>query len=155
MNRVAKLVQHFTKSNVTQQATRRFCVSASGQDSGVLIEESSSGNYLVTLNRPKALNALNAAMINELTPFYQSLVDKKKPCIVVVKGAGGKSFCAGKYSPTVHFERKKNNKRKTRNFQKFPTTCPTFWRQTVEYSTRHVHLKDNCFFLILYVFFGW
>lgn len=50
----------------------------------------------ITLNRPKALNALNLGMIRRLLQLY---ADWSRPgsgvrCIVV-KGAGGKSFCAG------------------------------------------------------------
>ena len=63
-------------------------------DASVLIEEI-SGNYLVTLNRTKALNSLNIDMINILTPFYEKLVKEKKQTTVVMLGAGDKAFCAG------------------------------------------------------------
>lgn len=61
----------------------------------MLIEEVSGNNYLVTLNRPKALNSLNTDMIHILTPFYQKLVADRKQCTVVMRGAGDKAFCAG------------------------------------------------------------
>ena len=64
------------------------------EDKSVLIEEV-SGNYLVTLNRTKALNSLNTDMIHILTPFYQKLIADRKQCTVVMRGAGDKAFCAG------------------------------------------------------------
>ena len=64
------------------------------KERSVLIEEY-SGNYLVTLNRTKALNSLNTDMIHILTPFYEKLVADRKQCTVVMRGAGDKAFCAG------------------------------------------------------------
>ncbi|NP_001233074.1 uncharacterized protein LOC100165582 [Acyrthosiphon pisum] len=48
---------------------------------------------IVTLNRPKALNALNTSMVVKIKPKlkeYESLVR-----MVIIQGAGGKAFCAG------------------------------------------------------------
>ncbi|XP_022179423.1 3-hydroxyisobutyryl-CoA hydrolase, mitochondrial [Myzus persicae] len=48
---------------------------------------------IITLNRPKALNALNTSMVVKIKPKlkeYESLVR-----MVIVQGAGGKAFCAG------------------------------------------------------------
>ena len=38
--------------------------------------------YIITLNRPKALNALNADMIHALTPFFKELVNNKDKVVV-------------------------------------------------------------------------
>ena len=48
----------------------------------------------LTLNRPKALNALNAAMVTELRDFFAELPDDRETRVVVVRGAG-RAFCAG------------------------------------------------------------
>ncbi|RZC40565.1 3-hydroxyisobutyryl-CoA hydrolase, mitochondrial, partial [Asbolus verrucosus] len=48
---------------------------------------------VVTLNRPKALNALNLSMVSKLYP--QLLAWERDKTLVIVKGAGGKAFCAG------------------------------------------------------------
>jgi len=48
---------------------------------------------IITLNRPKALNALNSSMVVKILPKlkeYESLVR-----MVIVQGAGDKAFCAG------------------------------------------------------------
>lgn len=60
----------------------------------VLFEER-SGLGLITLNRPRALNALNRAMCNLIRP--QLLLWAEDPTIkaVVIRGAGEKAFCAG------------------------------------------------------------
>lgn len=48
---------------------------------------------LITLNRPRALNALNLSMIEKIYPVLK--VWEKEKLLVIVKGAGGKAFCAG------------------------------------------------------------
>lgn len=48
----------------------------------------------LTLNRPEALNALSAAMVDELRDFFWRLPDDRATRVVVVRGAG-RAFCAG------------------------------------------------------------
>ncbi|KAK8729894.1 hypothetical protein OTU49_008377 [Cherax quadricarinatus] len=48
---------------------------------------------LITLNRPKALNALNINMIRQIYPKLQEWETTKT--MVIIKGAGDKAFCAG------------------------------------------------------------
>jgi len=51
---------------------------------------------MLTLNRPKALNALNLEMIQSLTPILKEWeAGKDGVQVVVIKGEGGKAFCAG------------------------------------------------------------
>lgn len=58
----------------------------------VLIED--IGNKgVITLNRPKALNALNLSMIRKIYRALKQWEFKKK--LVIIKGAGQKAFCAG------------------------------------------------------------
>eukprot|EP01112_Ceratiomyxa_fruticulosa_P015427 TRINITY_DN4534_c0_g2_i1.p1 TRINITY_DN4534_c0_g2~~TRINITY_DN4534_c0_g2_i1.p1 ORF type:complete len:409 (-),score=75.54 TRINITY_DN4534_c0_g2_i1:237-1463(-) len=60
------------------------------------ILESKQGKVVtITLNRPQALNALNLNMIHLLTPKYLEWHKKPSEQVVVMKGAGGKAFCAG------------------------------------------------------------
>lgn len=58
-----------------------------------LVLETFGNRGLITLNRPKALNALNLSMVKKLLPTLQQWNNDK--ILVVVKGAGEKSFCAG------------------------------------------------------------
>ena len=49
----------------------------------------------VTLNRPKVLNALNAAMFRELDEAFAALADDTAVRVILLRGAGGKAFAAG------------------------------------------------------------
>jgi len=49
----------------------------------------------IVLNRPKVLNALNAAMLHELEEVFTALADDAAVHVVLLRGAGGKAFAAG------------------------------------------------------------
>ena len=49
----------------------------------------------LTLNRPKALNALTHAMIKGLAELFTRWAKDKNVHAIVLSGAGGKAFCAG------------------------------------------------------------
>lgn len=53
------------------------------------------GIAMVTINRPDKMNALNAAMVAELTAAFQDLGRDEAVRVVVVTGAGEKAFVAG------------------------------------------------------------
>ena len=70
----------------------RWC-SSSGPS---VITKISHGVGLVTLNRPKALNSLNLEMIRILGPVLRDWqAEGSGVKMVVVRGQGGKAFCAG------------------------------------------------------------
>ena len=50
---------------------------------------------ILTLNRPKVLNALNAALLQDLDHALQSLAVDSAMRGIVLRGAGGKAFAAG------------------------------------------------------------
>jgi len=52
------------------------------------------GAALITLNRPEAMNALNAEMIDTLGALIDE-VGRSDAHVLIVVGAGGKAFCAG------------------------------------------------------------
>lgn len=60
----------------------------------ILFEEK-GGVGLITLNRPKALNALTLGMIREMDPKLQAWETDDSIKAIVIKGAGEKAFCAG------------------------------------------------------------
>lgn len=63
-------------------------------DELIIQERNSVG--LITLNRPKALNALTVSMIHSMHPKLAGWQeDKNNVKLVLVKGAGGKAFCSG------------------------------------------------------------
>uniref|UniRef100_A0A673J5I1 3-hydroxyisobutyryl-CoA hydrolase n=1 Tax=Sinocyclocheilus rhinocerous TaxID=307959 RepID=A0A673J5I1_9TELE len=50
---------------------------------------------VITLNRPKALNALNLTMIKHIYPQLKKWDKDSETDLVIIKGAGEKAFCAG------------------------------------------------------------
>uniref|UniRef100_UPI003AB08B1A 3-hydroxyisobutyryl-CoA hydrolase, mitochondrial isoform X1 n=1 Tax=Centroberyx gerrardi TaxID=166262 RepID=UPI003AB08B1A len=50
---------------------------------------------VITLNRPKVLNALNLPMIRHIYPQLKKWEKDDETDLVIIKGAGGKAFCAG------------------------------------------------------------
>ncbi|KAL3056721.1 hypothetical protein OYC64_019244 [Pagothenia borchgrevinki] len=63
-------------------------------DSGVLLEKVGCAG-VITLNRPKALNALNMPMVQHIYPQLKKWESDDETDIVIIRGAGGKAFCAG------------------------------------------------------------
>ncbi|KAH3700048.1 3-hydroxyisobutyryl-CoA hydrolase, mitochondrial-like isoform X2 [Dreissena polymorpha] len=50
---------------------------------------------VITLNRPKSLNALNLSMIRKIMPQMTEWEKDPAMNLVIIKGTGGKAFCAG------------------------------------------------------------
>lgn len=57
--------------------------------------EVADGVGRLTLNRPRALNALDRAMIDELADALTAWRDDPAVRLVTIEGAGGRAFCAG------------------------------------------------------------
>uniref|UniRef100_A0A0K0DJF2 3-hydroxyisobutyryl-CoA hydrolase, mitochondrial n=1 Tax=Angiostrongylus cantonensis TaxID=6313 RepID=A0A0K0DJF2_ANGCA len=60
----------------------------------IIVQEEGS-KRIVTLNRPKALNALNLSMIREIYPQFKKWEDGGDVSMIILKGSGEKAFCAG------------------------------------------------------------
>lgn len=60
-----------------------------------LIVEQRGSLGLLTLNRPKALNALTLTMVHAMTAQLQAWANDKSIHAVAVRGAGDRAFCAG------------------------------------------------------------
>ncbi|XP_066542789.1 3-hydroxyisobutyryl-CoA hydrolase, mitochondrial [Hoplias malabaricus] len=60
----------------------------------VLLEKVGNAG-VITLNRPKALNALTLNMIRQIYPQLKKWEKDSETDIVIIKGVGGKAFCAG------------------------------------------------------------
>ncbi|XP_076678657.1 3-hydroxyisobutyryl-CoA hydrolase [Andrena cerasifolii] len=72
----------------------------------VLIRD--TGNKgVITLNRPKALNALNLSMVEKIYPILKNWESSK--AIVVIEGTGEKAFCAGGDVKSLVLALKENN----------------------------------------------
>ena len=60
-----------------------------------IIYEKENGLALVTLNRPRVLNAYNIQMRDDLFEVLSAIRDDDEVRVVLIKGAGEKAFCAG------------------------------------------------------------
>ncbi|WP_454916517.1 enoyl-CoA hydratase/isomerase family protein [Xanthobacter sediminis] len=63
-------------------------------DADVILERKGEAG-VITLNRPKALNALNLPMVREILPQLRAWAKDPAVTRVIIKAAGEKSFCAG------------------------------------------------------------
>ena len=70
-------------------------LSSSALNEDVLVQQPAEGVVTVTLNRPKALNALNLGMVRKLTPLYKEWESNASVKGVIMVGVGEKAFCAG------------------------------------------------------------
>jgi len=61
----------------------------------ILLEQPEAGIYLLTVNRPKALNALNAATLDEIATVVMTVAGDAAARVLLVTGAGDKAFVAG------------------------------------------------------------
>nr|VFJ89033.1 MAG: enoyl-CoA hydratase [Candidatus Kentron sp. LFY] len=61
----------------------------------ILFEKPEEGIYLITVNRPKVLNALNAKTVSELESAIQEVGADKSARALLITGAGEKAFVAG------------------------------------------------------------
>ena len=60
-----------------------------------LLVTNAEGIAVVTLNRPRALNALNSGMLGELDVVFATLARDRSIRVVVVTGSGDKAFVVG------------------------------------------------------------
>ncbi|KAG9065287.1 hypothetical protein KI688_002611 [Linnemannia hyalina] len=90
MNRI-RMVNNWLGTRVNMSTT---AAKADAVEADVLHRKHLSSRTFV-LNRPKALNALNLSMVRNMTPQLQAW-DASDLCkVIVIKGAGGRAFCAG------------------------------------------------------------
>ncbi|NWV24971.1 HIBCH protein, partial [Origma solitaria] len=82
LNRLQVILQHLKMSKQTDSTAE------------VLLEKK-GGAGVITLNRPKALNALNLSMIKQIYPQIKTWEKDPETFLIIIKGTGGKAFCAG------------------------------------------------------------
>ncbi|XP_032851143.2 3-hydroxyisobutyryl-CoA hydrolase, mitochondrial isoform X1 [Tyto alba] len=81
-NRLQVILQHLKMSKHTNSTAE------------VLLEKRGSAG-IITLNRPKALNALTFSMIQQIYPQIKAWEQDPETFLIIIKGTGGKAFCAG------------------------------------------------------------
>lgn len=61
----------------------------------ILLDEVKEGTYRLTINRPKVLNALNSEILREMDKALDILAADRSARVLLITGAGLKSFVAG------------------------------------------------------------
>nr|XP_009490301.1 PREDICTED: 3-hydroxyisobutyryl-CoA hydrolase, mitochondrial [Pelecanus crispus] len=82
LNRLQVILQHLKMSKHTDSAAE------------VLLEKR-GGAGIITLNRPKVLNALTFSMIRQIYPQIKTWEQDPETFLIIIKGTGEKAFCAG------------------------------------------------------------
>ncbi|KGL75631.1 hypothetical protein N309_14571, partial [Tinamus guttatus] len=82
LSRLQVILQHVKMSKHTDSTAE------------VLLEKR-GGAGIITLNRPKALNAVNLSMVRQIYPQIKTWEQDPETFLIVIKGTGGKAFCAG------------------------------------------------------------
>jgi enoyl-CoA hydratase len=60
-----------------------------------ILEERDGGVSLITLNRPAVLNALNVALVGELSAAFAAIEAEPSVHVAILTGAGDRAFAAG------------------------------------------------------------
>jgi len=60
-----------------------------------LLVTQEAGIGIVTINRPKALNALNSTVLDELSQAFDELAGRDEIKVIILTGSGEKAFVAG------------------------------------------------------------
>jgi enoyl-CoA hydratase len=81
---------------------------------------------IITLNRPRALNALNLSMVRQMRSVLDTWEEDAAVQRVIIEGAGGKAFCAG---GDIRFMRQKVLDGDTEH-------AFTFWREEYQLNSR-------------------
>ncbi|KAM5155700.1 3-hydroxyisobutyryl-CoA hydrolase, mitochondrial isoform 1-T1 [Callospermophilus lateralis] len=82
----------FRRTNIILQHLRMSKHTEAAED--VLLEKKGCAG-VITLNRPKLLNALNLNMTQQIYSQLKKWEQDPETSLIIIKGAGGKAFCAG------------------------------------------------------------
>ncbi|XP_052531986.1 3-hydroxyisobutyryl-CoA hydrolase, mitochondrial isoform X1 [Tympanuchus pallidicinctus] len=81
-NRLQVILQHLKRREHTDS------------EADVLLQKK-GGAGIITLNRPKVLNALSLRMIQQIYPQIKAWEQDPETFLIIIKGTGEKAFCAG------------------------------------------------------------
>jgi len=101
MHRVARQVQRLTEATPSCLTSlynyKRPAMSSAAAlpAEAEVLQEQTGPLAILTLNRPKALNALTTGMVEDLYKTLKYYQNKPSITAILIRGAGGKAFCAG------------------------------------------------------------
>lgn len=80
-------------SSVRRSNVRLMATATTPPDTDLVLTEEIGDKGVLILNRPKALNAANLEMVEKFAHYIKKWQNTKS--LILVKGSGGKAFCAG------------------------------------------------------------
>lgn len=95
-HRLRNVIRQLDHTAHSLSVSSAFSTGTASKTQDVVYGPHGKAGRLITLNRPRALNALNLEMVRSLTPEYcnWNSPDSETEVIVMI-GSGEKSFCAG------------------------------------------------------------
>ncbi|XP_039178028.1 3-hydroxyisobutyryl-CoA hydrolase, mitochondrial isoform X3 [Crotalus tigris] len=92
---VRTCLPRFTPFNRLQITLRHLSMTGSKDSSAEVLLEKRGCAGIITMNRPKALNAFTISMIRQIYPQLKKWEQDPETFLILIKGAGEKVFCAG------------------------------------------------------------
>ncbi|XP_061059314.1 3-hydroxyisobutyryl-CoA hydrolase, mitochondrial isoform X1 [Eubalaena glacialis] len=105
-----RLMSRFNSSKRTNIILQHLRMSKHTDAAAEVLLERKGCAGVITLNRPKFLNALNLSMIRQIYPQLKKWEQDPEAFLIIIKGAGGKAFCAGGDIRVISEARKANQK---------------------------------------------
>ncbi|XP_029080907.1 3-hydroxyisobutyryl-CoA hydrolase, mitochondrial isoform X4 [Monodon monoceros] len=105
-----RLMSRFNSSRRTNIILQHLRMSKHTDAAAEVLLERKGCAGVITLNRPKFLNALNLSMIRQIYPQLKKWEQDPETFLIIIKGAGGKAFCAGGDIRVISEARKANQK---------------------------------------------
>ncbi|XP_057600490.1 3-hydroxyisobutyryl-CoA hydrolase, mitochondrial isoform X3 [Hippopotamus amphibius kiboko] len=90
-----RLMSRFNASKRTNIILQHLRMSMHTDAAAEVLLERKGCAGVITLNRPKFLNALNFSMIQQIYPQLKKWEQDPETFLIIIKGAGEKAFCAG------------------------------------------------------------
>ncbi|CAG9802914.1 unnamed protein product [Chironomus riparius] len=87
------LVNSLKQHQIASSSIFRHMTTLSENDNVLVNENGTAG--VITLNRPKALNAINTDMVKKIYAAMRDFEKRDDKKLVILKGVGEKAFCAG------------------------------------------------------------
>ncbi|KAM6174701.1 3-hydroxyisobutyryl-CoA hydrolase, mitochondrial [Erethizon dorsatum] len=85
----------FSSSKRTSIILQHLSTSGRAEAGGAVLLDRKGCAGVITLNRPKFLNALTLPMVQQIYQQIKKWEQDPETGLIIIKGAGGKAFCAG------------------------------------------------------------
>uniref|UniRef100_A0A8C0ERK5 3-hydroxyisobutyryl-CoA hydrolase n=1 Tax=Bubo bubo TaxID=30461 RepID=A0A8C0ERK5_BUBBB len=90
-----QILSRLNPFNRLQVILQHLKMSKNADSTADVLLEKRGGAGIITLNRPKALNALSFPMIQQIYPQIKTWEQDPETFLIIIKGTGEKAFCAG------------------------------------------------------------